>query len=139
MRSKSLAEAISGVDRLHIDWRKVHCEPLKAQNPERYWNSKCPAPPDELCFKSDHLLLLCNNSDIPWVDPAPHVHRESDEAYMVLRGTIALNIGQDRVIVSAGEICFVPAGVAHAVVNVEVPYRGFVIRAPALSDKVYVD
>lgn len=97
-----------------------------------------PIPPDDSCFTSQHLLILCNNSDTPWVDPAPHIHQESDEAYMVLEGAITLSIEQEEVVVASGEICFVPAGDAHSVIDVQVPYRGFVIRAPASADKVYI-
>lgn len=94
-------------------------------------------PPDELCFRSDHLQILCNSSDTPWIDPSPHQHLESDEAYIVLKGMITLDVEGELVTVPAGEICFVPSGVNHAVVAVETPYRGFVVRAPALQDKVY--
>ncbi|MGC4192866.1 MAG: cupin domain-containing protein [Thermomicrobiales bacterium] len=96
-----------------------------------------PRPPDPLCFPSDHLQILCNSSDTPWVDPGVHFHEASDEAYLVLQGTMTLQIDGELVVVGAGEICFVAAMVPHAVVHVDTPYRGFVIRAPALQDKVY--
>lgn len=98
-----------------------------------------PHPPDELCFRSNLLQILCNSSDTPWIDPSPHLHSGSDEAYIVLNGMISLDIEGELVTVSAGEVCFVPTGVFHAVISVETPYRGFVVRAPALQDKVYRD
>lgn len=88
---------------------------------------------------SDHLQIVCNSSDMPWTDLGLHLHLESDEAYIVLEGAITLAIDEERVTVLAGEVCFVPSGVFHAVVSVETPYRGFVIRAPASQDKVYRD
>lgn len=94
-------------------------------------------PPNDNCFRSDHLQILCNSSDTPWTDDGLHAHLESDEAYLVLEGEITLAIEEDTTIVSAGEICFVPKGVSHAVTNVRVPYRGFVIRAPSVEDKMY--
>lgn len=65
-----------------------------------------------------------------------HAHEESDEVYMVLEGAISLQIEDEITRVSAGEICFVPLGVFHAVTHVDVPYRGFVIRAPSVQDKI---
>lgn len=96
-----------------------------------------PRPPDPLCFPSDHLQVLCNRSDTPWVDPGIHFHEASDELYLVLQGAMSLQIDGESVIVGPGEICIVAATVPHAVVHVETPYRGFVIRAPALQHKVY--
>jgi len=98
-----------------------------------------PYPPDDLGFKSDQLQILSNSRDTPWSDPGMHKHTASDEAYMVLEGDITLMIEDERVIVGPGEICFVPAGVFHALIHVTPPYRGFVIRAPALDDKVSRD
>lgn len=66
-----------------------------------------------------------------------HAHEESDEVYMVLEGAITLQIEDESTTVSAGVICFVPVGIFHAVTNVDVPYQGFVIRAPSVQDKIY--
>jgi quercetin dioxygenase-like cupin family protein len=56
----------------------------------------------------------------------------------VLEGEITLSVGDETHRIGPGEICFVAAGVTHSLVEVTTPYRGFVIRAPAVSDKEYV-
>jgi mannose-6-phosphate isomerase-like protein (cupin superfamily) len=96
-----------------------------------------PQPPDKLCFRSDRLQIRWTDSDTPWTDPGQHLHRDSDEVYIVLDGVIVLDIEDEQLRVSAGEVCFVPAGVFHAVVAVETPIRNLVIRSPAGSDKTY--
>lgn len=65
-----------------------------------------------------------------------HQHAVGDEAYMVLEGVITLMIEDEQVTVGPGEICFVAAGTIHALIEVTPPYRGFVIRAPAIEDKI---
>lgn len=110
---------------------------LKREIPNHLAVLSGPHPPDENCFKSDSLQILCNSSDSPWVDDGLHAHLESDEVYLVLEGMIELAIEDETVIIAAGEICFVPRGAFHAVTNVHVPYRGFVIRAPSVADKIY--
>lgn len=94
-------------------------------------------PPNADCFKSDSLQILCNSSDTPWVDDGLHAHTDSDEAYLVLEGAITLQIGDQVTTVSSSEICFVPKAVFHAVTQVDVPYRGFVIRASSVADKIH--
>lgn len=65
-----------------------------------------------------------------------HMHAVGDEAYLVLDGSITLLIEDEQVAVGPGEICLVPAGTFHALTEVTPPYRGFVIRSPAIDDKV---
>lgn len=96
-----------------------------------------PNPPDELGFTSDHIQILWNSGDEPWKDPGQHHHTDSDEVFIVLKGSIDLDVGEERVTVGADEMCFFPAGVAHGVVKVHPPIRALVIRSPAVHDKVY--
>ncbi|MGN2246623.1 cupin domain-containing protein [Frateuria sp. GZRR35] len=50
-------------------------------------------------------------------EPAPYAEETHDcaEALLVLDGELRLHIGGTRRVVHAGELCLVPAGVAHAV------------------------
>ncbi|MGB3329466.1 MAG: cupin domain-containing protein [Thermomicrobiales bacterium] len=104
--------------------------------PETFAVLSGPNPPDDAGFRSNRLQILGNSRDTPWSDPDMHMHTEGDEAYLVLEGSITLLIEDERVRVSAGEVCFVAAGTFHALIDVTPPYRGFVIRAPAIDDKV---
>ena len=51
------------------------------------------------------------------MDQAPYAEETHDcaEALLVLDGELRLHIGGTRRVVHAGELCLVPAGVAHAV------------------------
>lgn len=112
---------------------------LKRALPNEFAVLSGPVPPDDLGFRSDRLLILWNDFDEPWADPGHHLHTDSDEAYIVLKGAIVLEIEDERVTVSTGEVCFVPSGVVHAVVQAETPVQALVIRAPASQDKEYRD
>ena len=98
-----------------------------------------PNPPDEMAFRSDNLQILWNCSDASWADPGQHYHVESDEVFIVLKGSVDVEVDDERFSLEAGELCFFPAGLLHAITGAHPPVEAFVIRAPAMSDKVYRD
>lgn len=98
-----------------------------------------PNPPDELAFKSERLQILWNDLDEPWSDPGQHYHVDSDEVFIVLKGSIEVEVDDEQFMLGAGEVCFFPAGVFHSIVTSNPPVQAFVIRAPATGDKVYRD
>jgi quercetin dioxygenase-like cupin family protein len=51
-------------------------------------------------------------------DQAPcHVHHGSDEAFYVLAGQLEVLEGDERRILTAGELAFIPAGTVHTFAN----------------------
>lgn len=52
-----------------------------------------------------------------WITPAgnppPHVHRDEDEAFLVLSGSIDVTVGDATVAVGAGGFAFGPRGLPH--------------------------
>lgn len=95
-----------------------------------------PNPPDEKGFCSSRVQVLHWRIDEPFSDPGSHLHRESDEVYVVLEGAIDLDIEGSVITVAAGEAVTVGAGVSHSLVFVHSPARGLTIRGPAVDDKV---
>ena len=94
------------------------------------------APRDETGFPSQRLQIWYNNTDKPWQDDGLHAHRESDECFVVLQGSLTVEVAGETHEIRVGDCCF-PAGVHHAVVGVETPARTLMIRAPSVEDKVY--
>ena len=107
------------------------------QLPDHFAVLSGPNPPDDLCFPSDSLQILWNNSNESWSDHGQHYHRESDEVFIVLEGSIDVEIGEDEVTIGPGETCFFPAGTWHGILRANPPIRCLVIRAPTGADKVY--
>ncbi|GAA2239795.1 hypothetical protein GCM10010413_46860 [Promicromonospora sukumoe] len=97
-----------------------------------------PRPPSDDGFCSDRLQVLHWRVDEPFGDDGIHLHRASDEVYVVLEGAIDLDVDGSRITVAAGEAATVGAGVPHALVAVQYPARGLTIRGPAIDDKVVI-
>ena len=94
-------------------------------------------PPDDVGFRSARLQIWFNRTEEGWTDPIPHEHLESDECFVVLTGSIEVEVAGKRVTVGPREFCCFPAGVTHAIVAVHPPVETLMIRAPSIDDKVY--
>ena len=49
--------------------------------------------------------------------PPPHVHREHQEAFFVVEGTLSFRVGEETIEAEAGAFLFIPPGVVHAFSN----------------------
>ena len=94
-------------------------------------------PRDEVGFRSDRLQIWYNHTSDGWQDPVPHAHQDSDECFVVLEGTLVVEVEGERFTVGPREFCCFPAGVFHAVVEAHPPVETLMIRAPSIDDKVY--
>lgn len=94
-------------------------------------------PRDENGFASQLLQIWYNNTSNGWRDPQPHMHLESDECFIVLRGALIVEVEGERFRIEAREFCCFPRGVLHAVVEVTPPLESLMVRAPSIEDKVY--
>lgn len=96
-------------------------------------------PPDEVAFRSERLQIWFNNTLEGWADPRPHYHTDSDEIFIVLKGSMLVEVEGRRLIVGPREFCCFPAGVYHSVIEVYPPVESLMIRAPSIADKVYAE
>lgn len=92
-------------------------------------------PRGEVAWQSDRLQLWFNNTDTGWRDDRSHAHLASDEIFVVLEGTVVVDVEGDRVAIGPGEFCCFPAGMQHAVVETHPPLRTLMFRAPSIDDK----
>lgn len=51
-----------------------------------------PSPRNELGLRSDRLQIIYFNTNEGWTDPLPHAHQESDECFLVLQGSMVVDI-----------------------------------------------
>jgi len=95
-------------------------------------------PPDEVGFPSSQLQIWYNNTGESWVGDGerPHKHLHSDECFIVLRGSLVVEVDGRRYTIGPREFCCFPAGQYHAVVNVHPPVETLMIRAPSVADKI---
>ena len=66
--------------------------------------------------------------------PAPHVHRERDEGFLVLEGRYRFICGDEETEVGEGAFVFVPRGIRHAFRTLAAPSRVLIVVAPAGLD-----
>jgi quercetin dioxygenase-like cupin family protein len=68
-----------------------------------------------------------------WIAPL-HLHRNDDEAWYVLEGTLCVRVGKDVVEAVAGSAVFVPRGTPHTYWN---PGTGLVRYLLVMTSKIY--
>jgi mannose-6-phosphate isomerase-like protein (cupin superfamily) len=68
-----------------------------------------------------------------WIAPL-HLHRNDDEAWYVLEGTLCVRVGKDVVEAKAGAAVFVPRGTPHTYWN---PGPGLVRYLLVMTSNVY--
>jgi mannose-6-phosphate isomerase-like protein (cupin superfamily) len=103
-----------------------HSSLLSGQRPEGW----------DVAWRSDRLQVLYNNTTRGWQDDGRHAHGESDEIFIVLEGTVVVDVDGERVEVGPGEFCCFPPGLPHAVIETRPPLRTFMLRAPSVDDKL---
>lgn len=141
-----VSEILSAFPFLGQEERELRCDwgyriPLKSAENQNCWllgNGTAR-------FKSRHMSLA--NLNFPTDEAANagigtrhrlHLHQQSWEYYLTLRGAKTLRIEDDLVSAQAGEIVVVPPNVWHTLFGRWAPYEGFTIRVPCLdwNDKV---
>jgi mannose-6-phosphate isomerase-like protein (cupin superfamily) len=74
-------------------------------------------------------------SAAPWADPGIHLHRDSEEYDLLLRGTLRILVAGALLTLRPKEMLMVEPGVPHAIVGGEGSIEHFGLRAPVLDDK----
>lgn len=96
-------------------------------------------PPSDVGWQSDELQIWFNNTSEPWADPGSHVHDNSDEIFIVLEGSLLVEVGGEERFIRAGEFCCFRKGTSHSVISVTTPVKTFMVRAPSIDDKRYIE
>jgi len=99
------------------------------------------SPQDKYGFESNKIQIWYNNTEESWVEDGelPHKHRESDECFIVLNGTLVVDVEGEQFSIGPGEYCFFPSGVFHNILEVKTPVETLMIRSPSINDKMYKD
>ena len=83
------------------------------------------------------LVAKMNNYDLKIVkfkgDFIWHSHPETDETFIVMEGTLVMNLRDGKVEVGAGEMIVVPKGVEHKPSS-EVGYKALLIEPKGVSN-----
>jgi quercetin dioxygenase-like cupin family protein len=49
--------------------------------------------------------------------PPPHLHKQHQEAFFVVEGTLCFRVGEETINADAGSFIFIPAGIVHSFSN----------------------
>jgi mannose-6-phosphate isomerase-like protein (cupin superfamily) len=95
-------------------------------------------PPSDPAYSTLVDVGFNHQTDV-WQDALAHYHTESEEYYLVIQGSLALEVRGQTVFVPAGHLLGVKAGTSHRVVGGQGPIESFSIRMPGnKDDKVVV-
>jgi len=95
-------------------------------------------------FYSPHIVLTYQNfptarDENPEVSKQSnclHLHKESWEYYLTIKGSKILQVEDEILVIKTGEILEVPPQAQHNVIDLQTPYQGLVFRSPILPDKL---
>jgi len=72
----------------------------------------------------------------PHYGPPLHIHKNTDEAFYVLKGTLRFRLGADKIEAPTGSFLFIPRGIPHAFINPTTePATYIVIISPSGFEK----
>jgi quercetin dioxygenase-like cupin family protein len=76
----------------------------------------------------------------PGGGPPPHVHSREEEGFYVLEGEITFQIGERRIVASAGMFANMPVGTPHSFKNAsDRPAKMLISVAPAGLEQMFFD
>ena len=76
----------------------------------------------------------------PGGGPPPHVHSREEEGFYILEGEITLQIGDERIVATAGMFVNMPIGVPHSFKNEsKTPAKMLIMVAPAGLENMFFD
>ena len=76
----------------------------------------------------------------PGGGPPPHVHSREEEGFYILEGEITFQIGEKRVVATAGTFANMPTGTPHSFKNEsEKPARMLIVVAPAGLEQMFFE
>jgi quercetin dioxygenase-like cupin family protein len=100
-----------------------------------------PSPEEDLVFKitgddTDGQFDYVEGTIEYLGGPPTHIHHFQDETFYVVEGELYFKVGEETLEVKAGDLAYIPRGVAHGYVNVkQEPVRGLGIFMPGGFDR----
>jgi quercetin dioxygenase-like cupin family protein len=102
-------------------------------------------PGDQVTFlitgaETGGAFFMAEVSVIPGGGPPPHVHSREDEAFCIQQGTLAVQVGDKALSVSAGDFVRLPRGVVHSFKNVgEETAKLLMVATPAGLENFFAE
>ncbi len=89
---------------------------------------------------NENAFSLCEVWNVPQGGVPPHIDHGNDEAFFVLEGTYACQLGDLQLTCSPGESFFVPRGTPHAFKNIgDAQARMLIVQSPGGVVEKYME
>jgi quercetin dioxygenase-like cupin family protein len=86
---------------------------------------------------SDEQIGLMELIGSPGVEPPMHVHRNEDEWYYLLDGTVTFHVGPDTYLAQPGSLVFLPRAVPHTFTIETASARLLLLNAPGGFERMF--
>jgi quercetin dioxygenase-like cupin family protein len=86
---------------------------------------------------SDEQIGLMELEAAPGIEPPLHVHRNEDEWYYVLDGTVTFHVGSDTYAGQPGSLVFLPRGLPHTFTIQTPSARMLLLNAPGGFERMF--
>lgn len=102
-------------------------------------------PGDRITFlitgaETGGAFFMAEVSVAPGGGPPPHVHSREDESFYLQQGTLAVQVGDKALNLSAGDFVLIPRGVVHSVKNVgKATARLLMVATPAGLENFFAE
>ena len=84
-------------------------------------------------------FAMCDATIPPGGGPIPHVHKKSDEHYLLIEGELEFQIGPERVTLARGDSLHIKRGTLHGFRNVSIqPARMIFMFSPGGPEGVFL-
>ena len=84
------------------------------------------------------LLTVIEDFNAPGVGIPPHVHTREDEIFRVLEGEVEFMLGEEKLVLRAGDVAFAPRNVPHSwTVIGDRPARSLMIANPSGIERMF--
>ena len=87
--------------------------------------------------RTERLQVYWRTGDDLRADERSHAHERSEEMFVVLRGSVVVEVEGEEHEVGPRQYGHFPVGLFHRIARVVEPLEALVIRAPSTDDKVY--
>jgi quercetin dioxygenase-like cupin family protein len=102
-------------------------------------------PGDRITFlitgaENGGAFFMAEVSVVPGGGPPPHVHNREDESFYLQQGTLAVQVGDKALNISAGDFIHMPRGVVHSFKNVgEETAKFLMVATPAGLENFFAE
>jgi len=94
------------------------------------------AADDVSIHETSHMRVVFNRETRSLTEPRAHLHTASTEVYLVVAGTLTLEVESERIVLASHQACTIPPGVPHRILESSEGVEAVVIRSPAIADRI---